>query len=393
MADISEFACRCADEFAALQDGTHDRFDLQLPRQAVEELVKAVFYASMIPDEGRSPYVSLMCYRKGCEQSFHFLFAEPLDPTPQEIAKLAHAVERGGHLCCICDDGKVRLGGVHVTVLNDMREFGYSSFRPANPLKLVIQRPGHIEMSSGGIALVYKAGEVTEERLFQHSQTMGRLCQAIEADLRELTDGTVEALESVFNDLVEEIVHLGHGGILIVAKTPKASQFSSLRRIDCLLLRQLLVRYWNDVARLTRSAGGAARLAANPRAMAGNPHALAVASDTAMLEKCIASIGQLAGVDGAIVLNYACKVAAFNAIIDRSRMSEGGCRLVDSFGRELPRDDVNRNRGSRHQSALAYAEGVPNSFVFVISQDGGISAFHNPGDGTVMCETGMRVLE
>jgi hypothetical protein len=36
---------------------------------------------------------------------------------------------------------------------------------------------------------------------------------------------------------------------------------------------------------------------------------------------------------------------------------------------------------------------VPNSFAFVISQDGGVSAFHNPDNGTVVCEMGMRVMD
>jgi hypothetical protein len=66
---------------------------------------------------------------------------------------------------------------------------------------------------------------------------------------------------------------------------------------------------------------------------------------------------------------------------------------VDQHGLERRREDILRNRGSRHQSALFYAEHVPNSFAFVISQDGGVSAFHNPGDGTVVCEMGMRVLD
>ena len=63
------------------------------------------------------------------------------------------------------------------------------------------------------------------------------------------------------------------------------------------------------------------------------------------------------------------------------------------IGRALRREDVVGSRGSRHQSTLSYAMNVPNSFAFVISQDGGTTAFHNPDDGTVVCELGMRVLD
>src|SRR5207245_434260 len=206
------------------------------------------------------------------------------------------------------------------------------------------------------------------------------------------THGTVESLEDVFNDLAEAIVRLGHGGMLIIAKEPKKTQFTSLIQIDCLLLQELLIRYWNDVDNLSTSAGGVGRLLTSAEVGVINPRALPVASDTTMLENCIDSIAHLAGVDGAIVLNYACKVAAFNAIIDRSSYEQSLSRLVDPHGRDLMREQVLRNRGSRYQSALFYAMQVPNSFAFVISQDGGVSAFHNPADGTVVCEIGMRVV-
>ncbi len=393
MPDIGEFAQQAANQFLESQQGIQDGFNLMLPRQAVEEFINTVFYASLIPDEGRYPSVSLMSYRKGCERAFHFLFDSPIPPSAQEIAKLAHATAPGSHICCICNNGKILLGGIHVTVLNEMREFGYSSRRVANPLKLLIRGPGHIEMSSGGIALIYNGGQITEENLFQNSYVMSALAGAIAQELQELTRGTADSLEDIFNDLAEAIARLGHGGMLIVAKEPKKSQFASFRQIDCLLLQELLIGYWNDVATLSASAGGVGNLLASAETGVVNPRALPVATDATMLENCIDSIAHLAGVDGAIVLDYACKVAAFNAIIKRSAAGQPGCRIVDQHRLERRREDILRNRGSRHQSALSYAELVPNSFVFVISQDGGVSAFHNPADGTVVCEMGMRVLD
>jgi hypothetical protein len=248
-------------------------------------------------------------------------------------------------------------------------------------------------MSSGGIALVYKGGEITEENLFQHSRVMKMLAAVIEQELQELTHGTVESLEDIFNDLAEAIVRLGHGGILIVAKEPKKSHFSSFRQIDCYLFQELMIRYWNDVATLSASSGGTGNLLAGSEVGVVNPLALPVASDTSMLENCINSIAHLAGLDGAIVMDYACKVAAFNAIIDRSAAGEAASRMMDQHLLQRRREDILRNRGSRHQSALFYVERVPNSFAFVISQEGGVSAFHNPADGSVMCEMEMRVLD
>jgi hypothetical protein len=336
MADIGDFARHAAERFVEYQRDVQERFNLGLPGHAVEEFIKAVFYASLIRDEGRYPSVSLMSYRKGAETAFHFLFDTTIQPSPQEIAKLAHAASPRSHICCICDKGEIVLGGVHVTMLNELREFGYISSRVANPLKVVIRGPGHIEMSAGGgIALIYKAGKIAEENLFHDSHVMRALGIAIARDLQELTSGTVEALDGIFNDLAEAIVRLGHGGILLIAKEPNATQFSSLRRLDCLFLQQLLVRYWDDVAVLCASAGGVSNLLSSARANEANPHALAVASDTAMLENCINSIAHLAGMDGAIVMKYDCKVAAFNAIIARSADGSSQSRLVDHAGRDL----------------------------------------------------------
>ncbi len=393
MADIGEFASRAADRYLEYQETAQLRFNLGLDRPAVEDLVKAVFYASMIPDEGRWPSVCLMCYRKERESGFHFLFNPRREVTAQEIAKLAHATAADGHICCVSDDGKLSIVGMHVTVLNEMRELGYNSSRVANPLKVVIRGPGHIEVSATGLALAYKAGEVTDEAPLQYCDVMTALTEVVGEELSELTSGTVEALDDIFNDLAKAIVRLGHGGMLIFAKEPRASQFDPFRRLDCLLLQQLLIRYWNDVACLLDELGGVDNVLNNEVRRTASRFALVVSSTTSMLEKCIGSIAHLAGVDGAIVLDYACQVVAFNAITAKSIEVPVASRLVDRDGAALERSDLFGHRGSRHQSALFYATHVSDSFVFVISQDGGVTGFHNRGDGTVVCEPGLRVLD
>jgi hypothetical protein len=67
--------------------------------------------------------------------------------------------------------------------------------------------------------------------------------------------------------------------------------------------------------------------------------------------------------------------------------------IADPKGEALDYDATFALRGSRHQSGLLYTQSVFDSFVFVISQDGSISAFHNANNGTVVCEFGMRPTE
>jgi hypothetical protein len=285
------------------------------------------------------------------------------------------------------------LAGVHVTVLEEMRHLGYASFRLGNPLKLRIRGPGHIEASTGGIALVYKAGDITEERLLQGSDVLGVLQAVVALELAGQTTGAVEALDHVFNDIAEAIVRQGHGGLLLVTQNPELNQFSSHRRVGGSLLRQRLVQYWGNVAALTAATGGAAIRLAGVNTQQASPHLLNVASDTAALEKCVNLIAHLAGMDGAIVMDYACNLVAFNAIISPDADGTDPALLVDEIGRSLDPAEVGGNRGSRHQSAMSFARRVPNAFAFVISQDGGVTAFHNRGNGRCRWEGGLRVLD
>jgi hypothetical protein len=206
---------------------------------------------------------------------------------------------------------------------------------------------------------------------------------------RSVAEGTANGIKEIFNNLTRRIVRLGHGGMILIAKDTQVIPLSSQRGVDCLLLQELLIQYWNGVARLVPTAATTSKLLSKEQI--ANPDALKVAKNTAMLEKCVDSIAHLAGIDGAIVMDYLCRVDAFNAIISKPT-SIPKVTLVNERGIKLP-DDVLKNRGSRHQSALSCTIRVPDSFAFVISQDGGISAFHNPNNGKVVCEIGMRVLD
>jgi len=388
MANIKEFAKQVAEDFRERQKDTPERYNLELPDKAVIALVEAAFYASITADESRWPAVSLMCYRKGEEPDFHFLFTEPVEPSPQQIAKLAHAVPPDSQLGCVCKDGTVSIGGIHVTILNELRELGYSSFRVGNPLRVTIRGPGHLVVSTGGIAMVYRAGEIYEEDLLQDCHIMRRIAQSVEAELKSLTRGAIESVEDVFNDLAEVIHRMGHGGMILVGPEPKKSQFSSFREIDCLLLQQLLVKYWDLVDDLTNVPGTKQKMLRGEE----TKHGLRISSMVSMLEKCLSSIGWLAGMDGAIVLTFCLKVVAFNAIITKSTVPTE-VRLTDIHGRPHTYEDVVRNRGSRHQSALIWTMTVPNSFALVISQDGAVTAFHNTSRGEVVFERGLRLMK
>jgi hypothetical protein len=393
MIDIGEFAREAATQFEGSQKEIPEQFDLNLPREAVENLIKASYYASQLPDEGRWPCVTLMGYRKGCENQFHVWFQKSFDVVPEDIAKLAHAVTDDSHIACISDGGRLRIEGFHINRLYDRKDLGYASFRTANPLKVSIRGPGHVDISFGGTAIVYKAGEMSEEALFQHCGALKQLAALVERELQDLTTGTVESVEDILNDVAKAIVKLGHGGLLLFAEQQGMDNFLSCKTVDVDLLQRLLVEYWDSVKKLRDASGGLPQLIVSEPQEAWSKESLVVARNTDMLEKCVRTIAQFAGMDGAIVFKYDCRVGAFNAIIKRRDCDATKFRFLDGAGRPLTYDGVTKNRGARHQSALSFVMAVPMSFAFVISQDGLISAFHNPGDKTIWCERGMRALE
>jgi hypothetical protein len=394
MHDIGEFAKQAASRFLDAQKDAAEKLKLGLAPQAVENLIRSAFYASMIMDEGRSPRSTLMCYREGAQSDVHILFEIPSEVSATEIAMLSHAVADDCHICCISKKGILTICGLHLTRLNDRRDLGYASFRVANPLKVSIIGPGHIEMSTGGIALVYKAGDVSEEALLLRSPIMGKLASCVQKEMQPIAKGTVEVIEHIFNDLAKAIVRLGHGGLLLFAGAHKRSSFSSFRAVNSSpLLRDPLYEYWKSVADLLQSVGGKAGLPASP-AEAKSNHSLIVAANTEMLEKCITAVAHLSGMDGAIALDFECKLVAFNAIIARTEVQRVNFRFFDCDGTHLGAyEDITTNRGSRYQAALSFVMKAGNSFAFVISQDGSVSAFHNQGGNVIVCDRGLRVME
>ena len=394
MDNIDTFAREAAAQFHQQQQKEEERFNLHLSPNVVEDFIKSSYYASLIPDETRWPCVCLICYKKVGEESFHILFDSPIDISAHEIAKVSHAVADECHICCISDNGKLTISGIQLTYLHDRRDLGYSSSRHSGLLRLFIRGPGHIEISTGGMAKIYKAGKISEESLLQYSDIMGYLEAAIGQKMQPDTDGAVEALPSIFNDIAKVIVRLGHGGLLLIADEPKKCYFSSSRQVDSPLLQQLLIQYWNSTAALVAESGGAHNLldmAASGETWYGN--SLVVAANVEMLEKCIRAIAGLAGMDGAMVLNYKCKIVAFNAIITKAEDDPQRYHFINQDDTPTNYEDVVKNRGSRHQSALSFVMRIPNSFAFVISQDNAVSAFHNPGSGRIICGQEMRVLD
>ncbi len=94
------------------------------------------------------------------------------------------------------------------------------------------------------------------------------------------------------------------------------------------------------------------------------------------------AIGNLAMTDGALVITTHLKIASISAKL--SVKSPKTCFIaLNDMGTKL-REHTLDGYGTRHGSSAGFAEKFPRSVVFVVSQDGRISAFHRHLDRLIM---------
>src|SRR4029079_3087339 len=112
-------------------------------------------------------------------------------------------------------------------------------------------------------------------------------------ELRKTVSSPIESLDHIFNDLMREIVSLGHGGTVIFAEAPKVSHFSSLRRTSCYYFQELLCNYWDESAKLVKAAGGVGNLLNTTNRSHLTPYMMHVTRATDQLENCLPAIANL----------------------------------------------------------------------------------------------------
>lgn len=98
------------------------------------------------------------------------------------------------------------------------------------------------------------------------------------------------------------------------------------------------------------------------------------------LRRVARMIGQLASTDGCVVLDRRLNVKGFGAKIDWSNDGTGA-RFLPLFDvrteEEVPEEHIEQRMGTRHRSACRLAQILPDSIMFVVSQDGDLTAIHS----------------
>jgi hypothetical protein len=97
----------------------------------------------------------------------------------------------------------------------------------------------------------------------------------------------------------------------------------------------------------------------------------------------LARIAQMTTVDGALVMDSAFSVLAFGAKLTAEAVNVRVVTGPDGFGQAAGEPFEIARYGTRHSSAMYFAAAVPDSVVFVVSQDGPVRAFRRIDETTV----------
>ncbi|MBD3671949.1 MAG: hypothetical protein HUJ26_00360 [Planctomycetaceae bacterium] len=401
-------------------------FSMSLPSNEVAaKLIAECYYASMIGDEGRLPQVTLhiaaskdTATDEGLGHAHQPRFFHP--PIPAEataIAKLAHAVSDNCSLAIEAHNNQPVIVGIgrsrsaHLDTFVAQHHEKKRTFR----FQVAVRGPGNIDVLCDTGMLSYKAGRVIASQSLLKSKSLEILAGILNAQIADLLgdefrkkvekdierrlpkDKSQEIIgmlrtslqresaadckpELVVAELVWRMSQLGHGGILIFSNRHDVTTLSYKYPTESTRLQKAVTRYWE-----TAYEDGYGTTRVSPSHSPGLPLLL----QGAALRESVRETAYLAGTDGAIVLGTDFRLHGFGAIIDKAAVDESSITFVDGNDDTIEYASILKNKGSRHQSSLSFAMRELDSFVFVVSQDGHVTAIAHT-DGVVRVEGGLR---
>lgn len=357
-----------------------------LSDDGIASLVEAALYASLLPDEGRWPRCRL---RNAEAHSWARLVSfRPTPVAPATLTRLAtlchsasHAlsiIEEGGSILC---DGLVDTGPMGLDGLPGRPEIvtGGSSIA----LDLQILGPGHLvvrdrgsmlncELRGGKLRLLSSVWRVPQVRTLFDRFGARCLDQCVpdaddpQRDLFGGAHGLTWLACALFAPVLAGIVHARHGGAIVVLPRDLegggrgAINFGTeVRDLD---LAAEVAEYWSACLAFTPDQESASRW---QRARAR------------IRSKSSALVG-LTSIDGCVIMTDDLRVARFGAqiTVEDERAQGGRPFRAAATGEQFDyREFMADLGGTRHRSAARLAAAVEGAIAFVVSQDGGLTAF------------------
>jgi hypothetical protein len=324
---------------------------------AIETVIDTAFWASLRHEEGFPPKISL-AFLAPEQVTLPLTFGRRLPLTPEDLTRLAPAVERPG---------------IHLGVWRDGAEFyvwGATRNLPALCFVLEVIGPGllvvkHRRSQESGkfVNVAVLEGDqikvLLEDPSSNGSSGSGQGSHALVASLlgSEAPASSTDSINVLIQLAVSMRAH-GRGGSLLVAPHGTETWRESIIGPTSYSLSPP----YSELANLLREEPAERR----PRRW------------QEALRRTIEVVAGLTAVDGAMVLTDQCELLAFGAKIGRR---EGWARIENVIDTEPIEGSVSRLvhpaqlGGTRHLSAAQFAQDQRDSLALVASQDGRFTVF------------------
>jgi hypothetical protein len=328
---------------------------------AIQAMIDATFWASLRPEEGRFPKISL-AFLPPAQAGQALMFEHPLPLDPAVLTKLAPAVERPGIHLGVWSQGNAQTDGVA-----HLRVWGATRVVPSFGFVLEDVEPGLLVVKHRRVNGFGKYANV--------AVLMGEQVKVIDEQGTSLPD-CPELLKALlaFNsaadpnerrESVNVLVQLAasmrahaHGGSLLVVPLGKESWRDSIVQPVLYSVMPAFSALAELVGRAEQERDGTAW--------------------EASVRKAVDTVAGLTAVDGATVINDQYEVLAFGAKIRRPTGSVPVEQMVltePTIGNQAVVVPPVQHGGTRHLSAAQFVHDQRDALALVASQDGRFTVF------------------
>ncbi len=324
--------CQYGDAPSLDAKGLFDRMasESALPdEKALAHAIEEVFWASLLKEEGR-PCTPRLVYEPGEDTSVH-VFPEPLRLEREVLRKVGPA--QGPGLVWDVQHGHPVIVGLCRARLKAGRSPGVTVSATGS---------GAVDVTWNHVRLLtYRAGEC----LRLSTAKLGNLAQVTQHVARE----TGALMAHFVLPTVQRMLAQRHGGTLWIMPTNTLPEGIDLQRPLKVDPRTFRERFTDGESHIP----------------------------------WLESVAELAAVDGAVLMDAELRLLGFGAFITLAKQPPEIQKWIAGGGAKLV--SAGEGVGGRHRSAAEFCDRFKPACAYVVSEDGGVSAFFAPRDSIVQC--------
>ncbi|WP_010584774.1 putative sensor domain DACNV-containing protein [Schlesneria paludicola] len=338
-------------------------------------LIKLLYHASLIPEEGRYPQFRAICGNETFGHTVEFDAPWPSMNSVEAIRRIAPAISDPNTAVRIVGDARRGFSACQIldfrehSVRGDVEAINEGSL-PEGTLTVRVDGPGELRATiQPGPVFHLRGNKIRELIAFDKAvlpfrARVRQLCERFQRSLDERAsipglsaELLVDGFLYLWATMMADVINSPNGGAFLIVPQRDCSCVEPRFRADGNLFRA----FETTIVTLTQRSGK--NLAEGRKQwLLQREHLLRVAR----------MYGRLSATDGAVLFDSELCLYGFGAKISGAVPT---LPLHDAVTGNLLDDGF--SSGMRHRSAAEFVRAVPGAIAFVISQDGDLSAFYN----------------